>query len=76
MAGDEGTEIYEEGEDSIDVNNEVELEKEGGGRDEKVLDFLDSLDEYLTLMDSLSSKLREVIRRLNFQSFCISHRLI
>ncbi|KAH0868732.1 hypothetical protein HID58_075754 [Brassica napus] len=59
MAGDEGTEIYEEGEDSIDVNNEVELEKEGGGRDEKVLDFLDSLDEYLTLMDSLSSKLRE-----------------
>lgn len=60
MAGDEGTEVYEEGEDSIDVNNEVELEKEGGGGDEKVLQFLDSLDEYLTLMDSLNSKLRDV----------------
>ncbi|CAN7127773.1 hypothetical protein BRARA_G01089 [Brassica rapa] len=59
MAGDEGTEVYEEGEDSIDVNNEVELEKEGGGGDEKVLQFLDSLDEYLTLMDSLNSKLRD-----------------
>ncbi|CAH8347042.1 unnamed protein product, partial [Eruca vesicaria subsp. sativa] len=58
MAGDEGTEIYEEGEDSVDVNNEAELEKSGGG-DEKVLHFLDSLDEYLTLMDSLNSKLRE-----------------
>ncbi|KAG2321087.1 hypothetical protein Bca4012_055899 [Brassica carinata] len=58
MAGNEETEIYEEGEDSIDVNNEDELE-EGRGGDEKVLQFLDSLDGYLTLMDSLSSTLRE-----------------
>ncbi|KAF8113686.1 hypothetical protein N665_0046s0036 [Sinapis alba] len=60
MAGGEETEIYEEGEDSIDVNNEANLKKGGGGGDEKVLlHFLDSLDEYLTLMDSLNSKLRE-----------------
>ncbi|KAL1219742.1 hypothetical protein V5N11_028732 [Cardamine amara subsp. amara] len=61
MAGDEGNEIYEEEEKSMDVNNEAEvkteLEKEGG--DENVLQFLDSLDEYLTLMDSVNSKLRE-----------------
>ncbi|KAG2319641.1 hypothetical protein Bca52824_012854 [Brassica carinata] len=58
MAGDEEIEIYEEGEESMDVNNEAEAKTEQGG-DEKVLQFLDSLDGYLTLMDSLSSKLRE-----------------
>ncbi|KAJ0247725.1 hypothetical protein HA466_0161480 [Hirschfeldia incana] len=59
MAGDEEIEIYEEGEEeSTDVNNEAEGKTEGGD-EEKVLQFLDSLDEYLTLMDSLSSKLRE-----------------
>ncbi|KAG1362477.1 coiled-coil domain-containing protein [Cocos nucifera] len=31
---------------------------EGGEEDEKILHFLDSLDSYLTLMDSLSSTLR------------------
>lgn len=54
MAGDEEIEIYEEGEEeSIEAKTE-------GGDDEKVLQFLDSLDGYLTLMDSLNSKLREV----------------
>ncbi|CAH8357261.1 unnamed protein product [Eruca vesicaria subsp. sativa] len=57
MAGDEEIEIYEEGEESMEVKNEAEAKTEGG--DEKVLQFLDSLDEYLTLMDSLNSKLRE-----------------
>ncbi|XP_018451076.1 uncharacterized protein LOC108822481 isoform X2 [Raphanus sativus] len=53
MAGDEEIEIYEEGEEeSIEAKTE-------GGDDEKVLQFLDSLDGYLTLMDSLNSKLRE-----------------
>lgn len=56
MAGDEGSEICEERDQSMDVKSE--LGKEGG--DENVLQFLDSLDGYLTLMDSLNSKLREV----------------
>ncbi|XP_010933227.2 uncharacterized protein [Elaeis guineensis] len=42
---------------------EEEKAKSGGGRggeeDEKILQFLDSLDGYLTLMDSLSSNLRQ-----------------
>ncbi|KAF8112390.1 hypothetical protein N665_0064s0023 [Sinapis alba] len=54
MAGDEMSEIYEEGEESMDVNNEAEARGNA-----KVLQFLDSLDGYLTLMDSLNSKLRE-----------------
>ncbi|XP_013604082.1 PREDICTED: coiled-coil domain-containing protein 115-like isoform X2 [Brassica oleracea var. oleracea] len=53
MAGAEEIEICEEGEESI----EAEAKTERG--DEKVLQFLDSLDGYLTLMDSLNSKLRE-----------------
>ncbi|CAL9215714.1 unnamed protein product [Arabidopsis halleri] len=54
-------EIYEEGDESMDVNNEAEVKTELGkeGGDENVLQFLDSLDGYLTLMDSLNSKLRE-----------------
>ncbi|KFK44189.1 hypothetical protein AALP_AA1G226200 [Arabis alpina] len=57
MARDEEIEICEETEESIDVNNEAELEI--GRGDEHVLQFLDSLDGYLTLMDNLNSKLRE-----------------
>lgn len=34
---------------------------EGGEEDEKIIQFLDSLDSYLTLTDSLSSTLRQVI---------------
>lgn len=62
MAGDEGIEIYEERDQSMDLNNEAEVKSELGkeGGDENVLQFLDSLDGYLTLMDSLNSKLREV----------------
>ncbi|XP_020869599.1 coiled-coil domain-containing protein 115 isoform X2 [Arabidopsis lyrata subsp. lyrata] len=54
-------EIFEEGDESMDVNNEAEVKPEVGkeGGDENVLQFLDSLDGYLTLMDSLNSKLRE-----------------
>ncbi|CAN8304608.1 unnamed protein product [Cochlearia groenlandica] len=61
MANDEGSEIYEQGDESMDVNNEAEVktETEKGKGDESVLVFLDSLDKYLTLMDSLNSKLRE-----------------
>ncbi|XP_024008602.1 coiled-coil domain-containing protein 115 isoform X2 [Eutrema salsugineum] len=61
MSGDEGIEIYEEGEEIMDVSNEAEAktEFEKGKGDENVLQFLDSLDEYLTLMDSVNSKLRE-----------------
>ncbi|CAH2036696.1 unnamed protein product [Thlaspi arvense] len=61
MSGDERIEIYEEGEESMDVNNEAEVkpELEKGNGDENVLQFLDSLDGYLTLMDSVNSKLRE-----------------
>lgn len=56
-------EIFEEGDESMDVNNEAEVKPEEGkeGGDENVLQFLDSLDGYLTLMDSLNSKLREVM---------------
>lgn len=56
-------EIFEEGDESMDVNNEAEVKPEVGkeGGDENVLQFLDSLDGYLTLMDSLNSKLREVM---------------
>ncbi|CAA7020091.1 unnamed protein product [Microthlaspi erraticum] len=62
MAGDEGIEIQEEGDESVDVKNKAEVKTElenGGGEDENVLQFLDSLDGYLTLMDSVNSKLRE-----------------
>ncbi|VVA92011.1 unnamed protein product [Arabis nemorensis] len=61
MAIDEGIEIYEEREESMDVNNEAEVKTElvKGRGDENVLQFLDSLDGYLTLMDNLNSKLRE-----------------
>ncbi|XP_019091671.1 PREDICTED: coiled-coil domain-containing protein 115 isoform X2 [Camelina sativa] len=60
MAGDEGAEIYEEREESMDaaVDKETEIKTEGK-EDENVLQFLDSLDGYLTLMDSVNSKLRE-----------------
>lgn len=54
MAGAEEIEICEEGEESIEAEAKTERV------DEKVLQFLDSLDGYLTLMDSLNSKLREV----------------
>ncbi|KAG2257226.1 hypothetical protein Bca52824_076520 [Brassica carinata] len=53
MAGAEEIEICEEGEESIEAEAKTERV------DEKVLQFLDSLDGYLTLMDSLNSKLRE-----------------
>ncbi|EOA36209.1 hypothetical protein CARUB_v10010125mg [Capsella rubella] len=59
MAGDEGAEIYEEREESMDVVDKVAAMKTEGKEDENVLHFLDSLDGYLTLMDSLNSKLRE-----------------
>ncbi|XP_010477324.1 PREDICTED: coiled-coil domain-containing protein 115 isoform X2 [Camelina sativa] len=61
MAGDEGTEIYEEREESMDAavgKEEAEIKTEGK-EDENILQFLDSLDGYLTLMDSVNSKLRE-----------------
>lgn len=68
MAVDEGIEIYGEREESMDVNNEAEVktELEKGKGDENVLQFLDSLDGYLTLMDSVNSKLREVMGMIFF----------
>lgn len=69
MAGHEGIEIQEEGEESMGVKNEAEVKTErenGGGEDDNVLQFLDSLDGYLTLMDSVNSKLREVMRMISF----------
>lgn len=78
MVGEEGIEIYKEEEKSVDVKNEAEvkteLEKEGG--DENVLQFLDSLDGYLTLMDSVNSKLREVMGLiLSYFSFCYQAKM-
>ena len=55
MAGAEEIEICEEGEEPIEAGAKTER-----GDEKVVLQFLDSLDGYLTLMDSLNSKLREV----------------
>ncbi|RID51668.1 hypothetical protein BRARA_H02316 [Brassica rapa] len=54
MAGAEEIEICEEGEEPIEAGAKTER-----GDEKVLLQFLDSLDGYLTLMDSLNSKLRE-----------------
>ncbi|XP_010536480.1 PREDICTED: coiled-coil domain-containing protein 115 [Tarenaya hassleriana] len=57
MEGDGGIEISENGDEPLIANNGEEVEKARG--DENVLRFLDSLDGYLTLIDSLNSTLRQ-----------------
>lgn len=53
----------EEEEDQSLSFSEVVEEQQGqrGSEEENVVQFLDSLDSYLTLFDSLSSTLRQVI---------------
>ena len=57
---------------------ENQLEEEQLDEEENVVTFLDSMDAYLTLIDSLSSTLRqvEVWSQLDPTFFSISYRLI
>lgn len=58
--------------------SENQLEEEQLDEEENVVTFLDSMDAYLTLIDSLSSTLRqvEVWPQLDPTFFSISYRLI
>lgn len=53
------------------TEDEIESTNELVESDEHILNFLDSMDSYLILMDSLSSALRQVKKDLIFLiSFC------
>ena len=53
--------MEEEDDQSLSFSEVVEEQGQQGSEEENVVQFLDSLDSYLTLFDSLSSTLRQVI---------------
>lgn len=52
--------MEEEDDQTLSLSEVVEEQEQRGSEEENVVQFLDSLDSYLTLFDSLSSTLRQV----------------
>ncbi|KAK7815434.1 hypothetical protein CFP56_001565 [Quercus suber] len=51
--------MEDEEDQSLSFSEVVEEQEQRGSEEENVVQFLDSLDSYLTLFDSLSSTLRQ-----------------